>query len=375
MTRSPQGGPHGLGRGICGRRRQSRRQTEQRGILPEGDCHSPAVGAQPDDLAAGAELIEQFRAVLGHARGQDLALPHLGSERKALEREEHLPQPLDPAAAADPAHRVPVEREARQRGLLDRLDLAAQARDRGAADTAQHLDVTPLAAPATRSQRAVDERSLALERRQFGLGDVRIECVTGRERPRREWPAPARVARDQAAQGVVHGLEEGRRHAPRRHHAEGIAIAAGILGRDQAVLAADADTQRAAVGEQSRAGARCLAGQPRRDLAFAQVADAAQEVVERVGAPATLAGELVLDLVESVGVEQIAQLVGAGELAQQVAVERQRGDAPLRRRRVVFVQVLGDVLEVERGGERRRALRLDGDELAAAVAQSRQQLA
>ena len=141
------------------------------------------------------------------------------------------------------------------------------------------------------------------------------------------------------------------------------------------MLAADAHAQRAAVGQQPRTGARRLAGQPLRNFALAQVADAAQQVVEGVGACATLAAELVLDLLEGVAVEQVAQLVGAGELAQQVAVERQGGDPPFRRRRIVFVQVLGDVLEVERRGERRRRLRLDGDELAASVAQSREQLA
>ena len=111
----------------------------------------------------------------------------------------------------------------------------------------------------------------------------------------------------------------------------------------------------------------------RRDgqLALGEVADAAQQVVQRVGAAAALAPELLLDLLEGVGVEQVAQLVGAGELAQQVAVERERGDPALGGRGVVLVEVLRDVFEVERGRERRCGLRLDGHELAAAVAQAR----
>ena len=210
---------------------------------------------------------------------------------------------------------------------------------------------------------------------QLALGDGRLEVVALGERLRRERPAPAREARDQRAQRVGHGLEEGRGHAAGRHGAERVAVAAGVLGGDQPVLAADAHAQRAAVGQQLRAASPRVAGQPRRELGLGEVADPPQQVVQRVGAAAALAAELVLDLLERVGVEQVAQLVGAGELAQQVAVERQRRDAPLRRGRVVLVEVLRDVLEVERRGERRGGLRLDRHELAAAVAQARQQLA
>ena len=89
---------------------------------------------------------------------------------------------------------------------------------------------------------------------------------------------------------------------------------------------------------------------------------------------AALAAELELDLLERVGVEQIAQLVRACQLSQEVAIQRQRRNAPLGRGRVILVQVLRDVLEVERGGERRRRLRLDCDELTRAVPQSAEQL-
>ena len=89
--------------------------------------------------------------------------------------------------------------------------------------------------------------------------------------------------------------------------------------------------------------APALAGSPGsalRSSLSAQVAHAAQQVVQRIGPAAALAAELELDLLEGVGVEQIAQLVGAGQLAQQVAIERQRRDAPFRRGRIVLVQVL-----------------------------------
>ena len=163
VARAQQRGAHSLGGGIGRRRRLAGRRPEQGGVLAERDRDAPGVGAEPHDLAARAELVEQLGAVL-HAQGQHLALPDLGRERQALEREEHLAQALDAAPAAVRPMPCQAEREARQRGLLDGLDLASQAGDRGAADAAQHLDVAPFAAAAARAQRAVDERALALER-------------------------------------------------------------------------------------------------------------------------------------------------------------------------------------------------------------------
>ena len=182
MPRAQQRAAHGLGGGIGRRRRLPGRRPEQRRVLAERDRDAPRVGAQPDDLAARAELIEQLRAVV-HAQRQHLALPDLGRERQPLEREEHLAQALDAAAALAPGA-VPGQREARERRLLDRLDLAPQARDRGAPDAPQHLDVAPLAAAAARPQRAAHERALALERDELALGDRRLEAVALGQRVR-----------------------------------------------------------------------------------------------------------------------------------------------------------------------------------------------
>ena len=55
--------------------------------------------------------------------------------------------------------------------------------------------------------------------------------------------------------------------------------------------------------------------------------------------------QLPLDLLDGIGVEQVAQLFLAQQLAQQVAVERERLRAPLGRRRVVLVHVGRDVVE------------------------------
>src|SRR5436190_1880987 len=85
-----------------------------------------------------------------------------------------------------------------------------------------------------------------------------------------------------------------------------------------------------------------------------------QEMVQVIGSPGH-ASKLRLDSVEGPLVEQIAQLLHAQQLAEQLAVERKRLGAALCRRRVVLVHVGRDVVEEQRRGERRGRGRLDLD--------------
>ena len=77
---------------------------------------------------------------------------------------------------------------------------------------------------------------------------------------------------------------------------------------------------------------------------------------------------------ERAGVDQLAQLLLAEQLAQQVAVERQRGGAALGVGRVALVHVGGDVVEQQRGGKRRGGGGLDLDERDLACGEAAQQL-
>ena len=83
--------------------------------------------------------------------------------------------------------------------------------------------------------------------------------------------------------------------------------------------------------------------------------------------------QVVLDARERAGVDQLAQLLLAEQLAQQVAVERQRRRAALGVGRVALVHVGGDVVEQQRGGERRGGRGLDLDERDLAAVQPAQQ--
>ena len=85
--------------------------------------------------------------------------------------------------------------------------------------------------------------------------------------------------------------------------------------------------------------------------------------------------EAQLEVGQRVGVEQLAQLLLAEQLAQQVAVERQRAGATLGDRRVAVVHVGGDVVEQQAARERRGADGLDAVDRDLAARDARQDLA
>ena len=90
--------------GSAGRLALERRRAEPAGVLAEVERHlagAPAerAGADPDELAAGAELVDPGGRVGADAARQHVALPHLGRQRQALERHEHLAQAVDARAA------------------------------------------------------------------------------------------------------------------------------------------------------------------------------------------------------------------------------------------------------------------------------------
>jgi len=69
--------------------------------------------------------------------------------------------------------------------------------------------------------------------------------------------------------------------------------------------------------------------------------------------------EIELEIGEHSGIDELAQLVRAHQVTQQVAVERERGGAALRERRVVLVHVRSDPPEEQRLGEGGRLRRVN----------------
>ena len=94
--------------------------------------------------------------------------------------------------------------------------------------------------------------------------------------------------------------------------------------------------------------------------------------MDLVGRPGCAVGreplEVELEVGQDVGVDQLAQLLGAEQLPEELAVEGESGGAALGQRSVTLVHVGGDPAEQEALGERRRLLGVDGDEPHAAGA-------
>ena len=107
-----------------------RRRAEPAGILAEVEGHlarMPAerAGPHPHQLAAGAELVHPGLRVAPDPARQHVALPHLGGQRQALERDEHLAQAVHAGAARGRrVHALPRRQESGERPLLRWLDLA-----------------------------------------------------------------------------------------------------------------------------------------------------------------------------------------------------------------------------------------------------------
>jgi len=169
-------------------------------------------------------------------------------------------------------------------------------------------------------------------------------------------------------QRSLHGLEKGRRQPSRRDGRESVSVERRVLGGDPALLTADPHPRRAPllleVDEHALGGHRVEASLLR--LIGGDVADRAQHVVQAVGVgcPGALARALKvrLDLGQRARVDQLAQLVLAQQLAQELAIEGQRRRPPLRVRCVALVHIRRDVIEQERRSEGRCALRLHLDQ-------------
>ena len=83
--------------------------------------------SDPDDLAAGAELVEPGGAVAAEAARQHVVLPGPGGQRHTLHGHQRLPQTVGAGAGgAVGVHVLPAGQEARQLPAVGRLHLLAE---------------------------------------------------------------------------------------------------------------------------------------------------------------------------------------------------------------------------------------------------------
>ena len=204
-----------------------------------------------------------------------------------------------------------------------------------------------------------------------------IDAVALAQRARLERPVRARIAAHEPLHRVRHVGDERLGQPGGRDGAERVAVQAR---RPRPRASASRRRPAARSPAARRAAARSHADRPAAQLRLVhrEVADASQHVVQRVdGVRARALGQPLqvgLDRLQRARVDQLAQLFLPQQLAQQLAVQRQRRRAALRVGLVALVHVGRDVVEQQRGRERRSGLRLDLDQRELAAVQLRQQV-
>ncbi len=322
------------------------------------------LDADPDHLAGCHQRVEHVGLVVGDARRQDLAFEHRGRNGRALQLLDRVEQRFEPAPPGPDA--VPRRRRSGRARRVDRLDLLAQPRERPPTEAAQDVRIDPLALDAAGPELAFDQLAGLGEPEQQRFGDCRTQAVTRGQLADRERAVRSRVAQREIAGRIPHRLEQRLRKTRRQRHAERIAIPRDVLDRDEAAFARHGqrhDPPRAfQLADRRR---RCRA----RRSALAVLASVRSPMrISRSCSPSAVRTLYLSSRCWScrsmaeqrVGIEQLAQLGVAEQLAELRLIDRERLRAPLGQRRVAVVDVVGDVAEEQRGGERRRHLRIDG---------------
>ena len=225
-----------------------RGRPQPAGVLAEVESHTARAASQrpgphPHELAAGTQLVEPGGGVGAGAPRQHVPLPNLRGERQTLQRHQQLAQAVDACAAGRRrVHPLPGGQEARERTLLGRLNLLAQAGQRGAPQAPEHVGIAPLPLASAGAQLAQHEPSVPLELAEDG---TQVHGVAVGGLPRGEGPVGAGVAASKALKRLLDLLEEGGGQPAGGHGAEGVAVQGGVLGRDPALLPADAHPHRA----------------------------------------------------------------------------------------------------------------------------------
>ena len=160
-----------------------------------------------------------------------------------------------------------------------------------------------------------------------------------------------------------HRLEQRSRQARRQRNAQPIAITRGIFGGNQALFAGDAQLQQSPRANQPVDLIRATLAKPRAAPVFARkIAQPQAEIVNAVGRARAIilrkALRRLFHFGDGVGIEQLAQIGLAQQLAQLILIDGERLGAALGQRRIAVVEKIGHVAEQQRRGKRRRLARL-----------------
>jgi hypothetical protein len=135
------------------------------------ECDAAVIATEappphPGDLAERAQLVEQSRLVARDPGWQHVSFQDRGRDREPGELVDDLGEAFEGGRPAqgrprrsEGRHALPLGQETAQRGRVDRLDLAPQARERAPAEEPKHLGIAPLALRATGPEFATQQRA------------------------------------------------------------------------------------------------------------------------------------------------------------------------------------------------------------------------
>ncbi len=265
---------------------------------------------------------------------------------------------------------VPAWQEGGERRLGHGFDLLPEHGHRPPFDQAQHVRMAPLWPRRLGHEPALDHPPRGTAGRQAVADHARGEAEVHSELVRGEGPVRPAVPGDQVGHRVRDGYEMCLRDASGHGRTQPVAQACGVLDDCPYVASGDPGAEDATLRLESfqpltvhTPEQRVLGGQ--RPQHPQQIGS----VLRPPGAP--LLGQ-VLDLghhlPDRLGLQQVAQVGLAQQLAQKGRVERERRRPPLGQRRVSLVQVLRHVAEEQGSGEGRGRRRRDLDDADPPVA-------
>ena len=238
-------------------------------VLTEEDGDPIEAGADPDQLARGAQLVELLRPVAGHSARKHVALPELDRERQALSGTSASRRVARRSTPCQLGRKRP--RVACSAGSTSRRSAASDARrSRRSTSTSHHSRSVPPGRNSPRTSLSSRSSTLSSSSARDSSIAKRVGDLAGGERPAR-----AGESCEERAECVLDRLQECVGKPARRHHAQGVAVPARVLHRGEPLLAADAERDRPPLAQELIRPLRVV-------LIGAQVACAAQNVVQLV---------------------------------------------------------------------------------------------
>ena len=317
--------------------------------------------AHPNEAALRAALVEPARRVAGDSRRQDRAFQLREGERQPFEQVDHLVEArFAVATRVDP---VPIDQEAREHVAVDRGDLTAKTLEGAALDATQDLWIDPFRLTAAGIELPRLNLAAGRERGEHGFELSGNDTNAIGDRARRERAVGARMSCEQLLERRGARGQERLREGVGEYRAERVPVEPGLLRRDPGRTTHDVHLDRPPRPRQLLERRRRVALEARFDLVRRQRPDTPQQIVDPVRVSRLRLGVEPLpprlDAIDDVGIEQLAQRLGAEQLAKHVPIEGEGLGAPLGGRHVELVEVVRGVGEDEVASEGRRRTRFD----------------